>query len=215
MSQEPAAEDIQQETKKAQPPPEEVRETDKDGEVEPKEEIFDAEDVEELEPSASDRPEALRPLDVGGEPERAPPSMKETIDVLRMVREDVGQICELSSEERKLVEAFSLALLKLMQPLAKTIPVEPSALPEEMGDIESANIVPRGELIVQYPDGRMESIDLSDDANRDLLIDVVRDVIPKFKVLFSGLRAKIETRMGFLASVTRELQNIAEAFSSI
>ncbi len=102
-----------------------------------------------------------------------------------------------------------------MQPLAKTIPVDPSALPEEMGDVESANIVPRGELIVLYPDGRMESIDLSDDVNRDLLIDVIRDVMPKFKVLFSELRDKIETRMGFLASITGELQNIAEAFSSI
>lgn len=215
MSQEPLEEDVQPETEAAKPPQEEVRETDKEGEAELGEEILDAEDVEELEPSASDSPEALRPLDVRGKPERGPPPMKETIDVLRMVREDVGQICELSSEERKLVEAFSLALLKLMQPLAKTIPVDPSVLPEEMGDVKSANIVPRGELIVLYPDGRMESIDLSDDANRDLLVDVVRDVIPKFKVLFSELRTKIETRMDFLASVTRELQNIAEAFSSI
>ena len=207
MSQEPKAGDVQQET-------EEVRETDNGGEVEREEEILDAEDVEEVEQPASDRSVALRPLDVVGEPERVPPSMKETIDVLRLMREDVGQICELSSEERKLVETFSLALLKLMQPLAKTIPVDPSALPEEMGEVESANIVPRGELIVLYPDGRMESIDLSDEANRDLLVDVVGDVIPKFKVIISELRAKIETRMGFLASVTRELQNIAEAFSS-
>ena len=217
MSQEPAGEDIGQDAMEAaQPPLDEVQGTDLDEEVGLEEDMLDADDVEESESSASSglADTLQRTEDSRGPPKGEPTSLEEVVDALRRVREDVGQIFELSSEEGKIVEAFSLALLKLMQPLAKAIPVDPSALPMEMGDVERANIIPRGELIVLHGDGGMESIDLRDEANRDLLVEVVRDVMPKFNDLVAERRAKIERRMDFLASVTRELQNIAEAFSS-
>lgn len=141
-------------------------------------------------------------------------SQEEIIRTLRMVREDVGQICELSAEEEKIVEAFFLALLRLMKPLARAIPVDTSALPRELGGIKGANIIPEGNLIVLYDDGRMESIDLRNEASRDLMVEIIRNVMPKFNDLIAELRAKIESRMGLLASITGELQNIAEAFSS-
>lgn len=163
----------------------------------------------------SERDETLGQMEITGETSGgSPQSLDETLDALRRVREDVGQICELSSEEVKIVEAFAVALLKLMQPLVKTIPVNPSILPRELGDVERANIVPSGKLIVLHNDGQIMSINLSDVANRDLLVVVVRDVLPKFNELVAEHRAKIERRMGFLSSVTKELQNIAEAFSS-
>lgn len=141
-------------------------------------------------------------------------SKEEIVGSLRMVREHVGQICELSSEEKKIVAAFSQAMIKLMRPLVKTIPVDPSVLPMELGDVERANVLPNGKLIILQKDGQMDSIDLNDDANRDILVEVITDVVPKFTELVKKRRAKIERRMGFLASVTREIQNIAEAFSS-
>ncbi|MFQ6054143.1 MAG: hypothetical protein ACE5OO_07970, partial [Candidatus Bathyarchaeia archaeon] len=139
---------------------------------------LDPDDVEEAEPAAQGPPAvAPQPVDAGlGPPPSSTMSLEEIVDTLRRVREDVGQISELSSEEGKMVEAFSLALLNLMQPLAKAIPVDPSALPGEMGDVERANIVPRGELMVLYGDGEMEAIDLREKANRDLLVEVIRDV---------------------------------------
>lgn len=199
----------------AQPPTEEVQGSDPDEEGLQKE-ALDADDVEELESAASTQlVDAPQLTEVERAPSKGPTaSLDEIVDALRRVREDVGQISELSSEEAKLVEAFSVALLKLMQPLAKAIPVDPSVLPREMGEIERANIIPRGELIVLRGDGGMESIDLRDEANRDLLLEVVIDVMPKFNDLVAERRAKIERRMEFMASITKELQNIAEAFSS-
>ncbi|KON29860.1 hypothetical protein AC482_05410 [miscellaneous Crenarchaeota group-15 archaeon DG-45] len=177
--------------------------------------MLDTADVEELESAAPSRdldtPQLME--GVGPSPDGALASLEEIVSALRRVREDVGQISELSSEEGKLVEAFSLALLKLMTPLAKSIPVDPSALPGELGEVERANINPKGELIVLYRDGGMEAIDLRSAENRDLLVEVAKEVIPRFTGLISERRERIERRMGFLAAVTRELQNIAEALS--
>jgi len=215
MSQEPTAEDVQQDAVEAgQTPLEEVRETERvEEQVGVEGDVLNAEDVEKVE-----SPESIPLEEVFEPPAARPPAARESTDdlvrVLRKVREDVGQICELSSEEEKVVEAFSLALLRLMRPLARAIPVDPSALPRELGEIERANIIPKGDLIVLYSDGRMESIDLGDEKNRDLLVGVVRNVLPKFNGLVAERRARLEKRMDFLAAITKELQNIAEAFSS-
>ncbi|MGD2201117.1 MAG: hypothetical protein PVJ38_05770, partial [Candidatus Bathyarchaeota archaeon] len=91
--------------------------------------------------------------------------------------------------------------------------VEVSVLPKELGAVERANVLPKGDLVVLYSDGRMESIDLIDAENRDLLVAVMSDAMPRFNSLISKRRDKIEKRIGFLSSVTRELQAIASSIS--
>ncbi len=148
------------------------------------------------------------------EPRRGPPAMpaspEEVVETLRRLREDIGQISELSSEEENIVAAFALSFLKLMEPLTKALPVDVSVLPRELGFVEKANVVPKGGLVILYADGRMESLDLTDKNNRDLLIAVVSDVMPRFNSLISQRRSKIEKRITFLSSVTKELQTIAD-----
>ena len=104
-----------------------------------------------------------------------PASPDAVVETLRRLREDVGQISELSSEERSIVAAFSLAFLKLMEPLTKALPVDAGVLPPEFGAVEKANVLPKGDLVVLHRDGRMESVDLTDAENRDLLVTVVSD----------------------------------------
>jgi hypothetical protein len=153
------------------------------------------------------------------EPMRAPSVMpsspEEVVETLRRLREDVGQINELSSEEENIVAAFALSFLKLMEPLTKALPVDVSILPRELGFVEKANVVPKGDLVILYADGRMESLDLTEKDNRDLLITVVSDVMPRFNSLISQRRDKIEKRITFLSSVTRELQTIADSFEAV
>ena len=134
---------------------------------------------------------------------------------LKALREDVGQISELGAEEGNIVMAFSLSLLKLMEPLTKTLPVDVSILPRELGGIERANVVPTGELVVLFEDGRMESMDLTEPKNRDLLVDVVSDVMSKFNDLIAERRSKIEERIAFLSEVTKELQTISDALAAV
>ncbi|MEE9519321.1 MAG: hypothetical protein V3V93_03555 [bacterium] len=166
-----------------------------------------------------DKPEPEEPLDERPAPvvqapvTRAvlPTSPDEVVETLRQLREDVGQISELSSEEGSIVTAFAIAFLKLMEPLTKALPVDAAVLPLELGDVEKANVLPKGDLVVLYRDGRMESIDLKDAENRDLLVTVVSDVTPRFNALISKRRSKIEKRITFLSSVTKELQSIADS----
>ena len=153
------------------------------------------------------------------EPLRAPVAMpsspEEVVATLRRLREDVGQISELSTEEENIVAAFALAFLKLMEPLTKALPVDISILPRELGFVEKANVVPKGDLVILHADGRMESLDLTEQDNRDLLITVVSDVMPRFNNLISQRRDKIEKRINFLSNVTKELQTIADSFETV
>ena len=134
------------------------------------------------------------------------------IETIRKLKEDVGQLSELSSEENLVVDAFSKAFMEVMSPLAKALPVDVSVLPEELGIIERANIIPQGELVLLHSDGRMASIDLTSSDNRDLLVQVIGNVMPRFNSFIAERRQNVEKRLSFLSNVTKELQSIANAF---
>jgi len=142
-------------------------------------------------------------------------SPQELLDSLKSLQDDIGQICELASEEKGLVTVFFESLLKLMQPLATTIPVSLTALPKEMGNVVQASVDPTGRLIVLYQDGRAELKNLSEEKNRDLMVSVIKDVIPQFKQLTNTHRQKIEGRIKFLSAVTKELQKIVKMLSAV
>ncbi len=153
---------------------------------------------------AKDQPKASK---------QAKATIEELIDSLKSVQDDIGQICELTSEEEALVTEFFESLLKLIRPLATTIQVSTEALPDEMGDVARASIDPTGLLMVQYGDGRMILKNLLEEENRDLMTSVLEDTLPKLKQLFSTRRERIEGRMKFLSAITKEIQKMSRAFS--
>jgi uncharacterized spore protein YtfJ len=153
---------------------------------------------------AKDQPKASK---------QAKATIEELIDSLKSVQDDIGQICELTSEEETLVTEFFESLLKLIRPLATTIQVSTEALPDEMGDVARASIDPTGLLMVQYGDGRMILKNLLEEENRDLMTSVLEDILPKLKQLFSTRRERIEGRMKFLSAITKEIQKMSRAFS--
>jgi hypothetical protein len=136
------------------------------------------------------------------------------LDSLRSIQDDIGQICELASEEKNFVSAFFASFSDLMKPLTNTLPVSRKAFAKENGNIVHAHIDPVGHLIILYADGEVELKDLTEEANRDLMISVLEDVMPKFKQLTTAYRQRIENRIKFLSLVTRELQKIAKFFSA-
>jgi hypothetical protein len=139
--------------------------------------------------------------------------IQEILDSLKSMQDDIGQISELTSEEKGLVTEFFESLLKLMQPLATTIPVSAAAL-DEIGNVVQANIDPTGHLIIIYRNGEVELKNLKEEKHRDLMLSVVKDIVPKFKQLTNAHRRKIENRMKFLSLVTKEMQKISKTFSA-
>ena len=149
------------------------------------------------------------------EPKKKQVSVQELVESLKSVADDIGQITELFSEEKLLVAQFFKSLLKLMQPLTSAMSVSLSALPIEPGLVTEAHVDPTGHLALMYRDGHMELKSLDDERNRDLMIAVVEDVMPKFKSLTNAQKRKIENRIKFLTAVTKELQKISETLTAV
>ncbi len=141
-------------------------------------------------------------------------SIQELVESLKSTADDIGQISELSSEEKILVAQFFSSLLKLMQPLASSIAVNQLALPAQLSDVVQAHIDPTGHLALIFEDGHFELKDLTEGKNRDLLTAVIGDVMPKFKNLTSQQKRKLENRIILLSSVTKEIQKSSEALSA-
>ncbi|MGD0645376.1 MAG: hypothetical protein ABSA75_10770 [Candidatus Bathyarchaeia archaeon] len=141
-------------------------------------------------------------------------TIQELVESLKSTADDIGQISELSSEEKILVAQFFSSLFKLMQPLAPSISVNQLALPAQLGDVVLAHIDPTGHLILQFGDGHLELKDLNEEKNRDLMTAVVGDIMPKFKSLTSAQKRKLENRINLLSSVTKEIQKSSEALSA-
>ena len=137
------------------------------------------------------------------------------VDSLKSVADDIGQISELSSEEKLLVAEFFKSLLKLMQPLTQALPVTSSVLLQDFGSVIQAYIDPTGHLALLFEDGKLELKNLMEEKNRDLMMTVVEDIVPKFKNLTSAEKRKIENRIKTLSSVTKEMQKISETLSTI
>jgi hypothetical protein len=155
------------------------------------------------------------PLQESKRIEKKPMNVQEIVDSLKAAADDIGQISELTSEEKLLVAQFFDSLLKLMKPLASAIPVSTSALPFTIVNAVNAYVDPTGRLALTFEDGHLELKDLSEYKNRDLMIAVVGDVVPKFKGLTSTAKRKVETRIKFISSVTKEIQKSADALSAV
>ena len=139
-------------------------------------------------------------------------TLEELLESMKSLQDDFGQILELSSEEKRIVDVFFDSFLRLMKPLAKTIAVSPTSLPDEIGNVIQANVDAKGNFMLLYPDGQVEIRNLQEKNERDLMICVLKDAMPKFKQLTTDYRQRIESRMNFLSSVTQEMQKISNSF---
>lgn len=150
------------------------------------------------------------------EPKQTPKtqSVEELVNSLKTIAEDIGQIAELTGEEKSLTKELFVSLTVFMRPLAKTLSVAPESFPAEMGGVAQAHFDSSGHLMIVYQDKHVELKDLTATENRDLMIAVVRDAMPRFKDLTAAQRQKIEARVTFLSAVTKEMQKIANALSA-
>ncbi|PVX25360.1 MAG: hypothetical protein CW691_04855, partial [Candidatus Bathyarchaeum sp.] len=119
-----------------------------------------------------------KPKTVQPPPKSPQLSQDELIASMKSLQDDVGQISELKSEEKRVVDVFFESFLQLMKPLAKTLSVSPTAFPDELGNVKQANVDPKGNLMIMYPGGQVEIRNLNERKERDLMICVMKDVMP-------------------------------------
>ena len=116
-------------------------------------------------------------------------SLEEIVESLKSVGDDVEQIVKLTSEEKLLV-AELLVLLKHVPQQMFSIAVSTSEIPIGIGGFIQAHIDSAGHLILMSEDGHLEVKDLSETKNRDLMMAVVGDIVPKFKDFASQIAAE-------------------------
>jgi len=121
--------------------------------------------------------------------DRKPVNIDELVACFQTVGDDIVQIGKLTSEEQGMVAQFLASLGKHLQPLTVSIAVSTSLLPIELGIPAQAHILPTGQLQLTFEDGRRELVDLSGAENRDLLMKVIDDVMPKFEALIRDAAA--------------------------
>jgi hypothetical protein len=112
-------------------------------------------------------------------------SSEEAVSSLRELREALGRVSGLASEEDVTVESFLETLGRLSVTITR-IPLDPSLLPKRLGSVEEARMNDGGALILTTPDGGIETIDLTSFDNRDLLVTVLGDLLEKLRGLADG-----------------------------
>ena len=118
-------------------------------------------------------------------------SSEEVLSAIRGAREDVELVASLLSDEKVVMDTL-VELLPGLSPLLARATVDPSVLPVEMGEAEEVRLVLDGKLIVCRTDGEIKTTDLTEGANRDLLVEVMRDIVPKLKEVLDSMPAFLE-----------------------
>jgi len=107
-------------------------------------------------------------------------SLDEIMVSLKDVGDDVKKIVKLNSEEKVVVNEFFEVLQHMPQHIF-SFDVSMSELPFRMGSFSQAQINSQGHLLLTSGNGCLQVIDLTETKNRDLLMIVFGDVMPKFK----------------------------------
>ncbi len=121
-------------------------------------------------------------VDASSEPAASP---EEVVSSLRELREALGRISGLASEEDVTAESFLETLGSISVTISR-IPLEPSLLPKRLGSVDEARMNNEGALILTTPDGGIETVDLASFDNRDLLVTILGDLLEKLRGLADG-----------------------------
>jgi hypothetical protein len=122
-------------------------------------------------------------VDASSEPTVSP---EEAVSSLRELRETLGQVSDLASEEDVTVQSI-LETLGSISVTISGIALEPSLLPRRLGSVEDARMNDEGALILTTPDGGIKTVDLTSFDNRDLLVTVLGDLLEKMRELADRL----------------------------
>jgi hypothetical protein len=124
-------------------------------------------------------------------------SAEDISESFEFIEEDIAQIGKLNVEERLLVEQFLVMLKKHMAPLTSSIVVSTSVLPFKLGVVKQAQIDPTGHLTLKLKGTERKVLDLSESKNRDIMMAVISDFMPKFQNLLIQAAAEKLQKLPF------------------
>ncbi|MBC7130017.1 hypothetical protein H5T51_02200, partial [Candidatus Bathyarchaeota archaeon] len=121
-----------------------------------------------------------------------------------------------AKEEADLVQELFNSLSVVLKPFCETLEISISKLPEKYRDrLNKAFLDRNGRLILVYKNDEVEVLDLKDGKNREIVSEIVDDLLSKLAELVSRQRSKIEKRVKVLLPITKEMQKAAKVFEEL
>jgi len=138
---------------------------------------------------------------------------EQTIEALKEIQENAGQISELSSEEETLVREFFNFLVRILKPFGRTLEISAVSLPDGYsGRTNKAYLYLTGQLVLVFTNGEVEILNLVEQENHQILIDITGEIMAKLKIMIMSSKSKTEKRVKFLMQMTKGLQKVADVF---
>jgi len=135
---------------------------------------------------------------------------------LKIVQENLGHMCELAKEEADLVNELISTLAIVLKPFCETIEISTSKLPKGYQERLSKAFLDRnGRLILVYKDEEIEVLDLREKTNREIVTEIIDEILSKLAVMVTRQRSKIEKRVKALIPVAKELQKAAKILEEL
>jgi hypothetical protein len=141
-------------------------------------------------------------------PQRTAPkkiSVEEIAETFETVAQDIAQIGKLTNEENGLLSSFLKTLKTHLDPIKKPIGVSTKIIPIDVGVVREAYIQANGKLQLTFTDGKMGTLDLSEPKNRDLMLSVIDDVMPKLEALIREIEAQNYRRIHHIEEPVAEI----------
>lgn len=138
------------------------------------------------------------------------------LENLKNLQENFGQVLELSKEETSLVNEFFKAFADILKHFGETLEISVSSLPRDFRERTNKSFLDKtGKLIIVTKKGEVETFNLMEHRNYNILFETVGDIVTKLGALMNSQRAKIEKRVKILMPITKELQKVAKVLEEL
>ncbi len=124
-------------------------------------------------------------------------SLDEIVESFDSVTQDIVQIGKLATEEKTVFAQFLESLKNHLEPLCRPVEVSTSIVPIDLGVVNQAHIKCTGHLELTFVDGHNDLVDLGEPRNRDLMMAVIDDVMPKFEALIGEIEEENRRRANY------------------
>jgi hypothetical protein len=113
-------------------------------------------------------------------------SKDKLISSIEKIKAEIIELSDLLSVENNTIDKF-FSILNLMSPILKWVSIDVSVLPKNLGKITKARVTHEGNLVLYKGEDQIKILDLYDIKNRELLIIILNQLVPKLKQTLSPI----------------------------
>lgn len=139
---------------------------------------------------------------------------EDVFTLLEEIRNNILQITELESEEKRLILNLCSIIKKILNCLDFLSYTLPATILKEHSNVIDALLSRKGELILKRSDGLVEIMNL-EDCPSEWVISIFTYLVPQLKELAISYKQKILNRVSFLEKINRSVQSMEQVIDGV